>query len=137
MNQGLFPASRIQLMSGCAGAGREQSQAASPSWPVEIFHTTDVVLGLRMGVGQGAGICFSLFCEFKSSLGWEFELFWESGLFWECHKICIFLGSAIAHWGLAVNWSLGGEKNCMVYSLVYIFIIIIIISSSIFPLLPY
>jgi len=44
INQGLFPVSHIQLTSRCAGAGREQSQATSPSWPVEIYHTINVVL---------------------------------------------------------------------------------------------
>jgi len=52
-------------MSRCAGAGREQSEAASPSWPVEMFHTMDVC-----SVGWGAGVLSSLgvqsisFCEF-------------------------------------------------------------------------
>jgi len=46
MNQGLFPVSHMQLMSRCAGAGREHSQADNPSWPVEIFHTIDVMLSL-------------------------------------------------------------------------------------------
>jgi len=32
--------------------------------------------------------------------------------------------------GLAANWSLGGEKNCIVYSLLCIFISIIVIISS-------
>jgi len=39
-----FSVSHVQLMSRWAGAGREQSQAASPSWPVEIFHTIDAML---------------------------------------------------------------------------------------------
>jgi len=30
----------------CAEAGREHSQADSPSWPTEIFHTIDVMLSL-------------------------------------------------------------------------------------------
>ena len=37
----------------CAGAGREHSQAASPSCPVEIFHTMDIRLSLLMGIGRG------------------------------------------------------------------------------------
>jgi len=36
--QGVSPASRAELMSGCAGAGREPSQTARPSWPMEIFY---------------------------------------------------------------------------------------------------
>ena len=34
-------------------------------------------------------------------------------------------GCAITAQGLTVSWSLGGEKNCIVYSLFYIFIIIL------------
>jgi len=45
-NQGLFPVSCIQLMSRCAGDGREHSQAASSGWPMEIFHMIDVMLNL-------------------------------------------------------------------------------------------
>jgi len=41
-----FSGSHVQLMGRCAGAGREHSRTASPSWPVEIFHTTDIVLSL-------------------------------------------------------------------------------------------
>jgi len=37
-------------------AGREHSQAASPSWPMEIFHTIDVMLSTEMGAAWGAGI---------------------------------------------------------------------------------
>jgi len=36
--KGLFSVSHVQLMSRCAGAGREHSQTASPSRPVEVFH---------------------------------------------------------------------------------------------------
>jgi len=46
INQELLPVSHTQLMSRCAGAGREHSQAASPSWPVEICHTINVMLSL-------------------------------------------------------------------------------------------
>jgi len=45
-NQGLFSVSHIQLMSRCAGAGSEHSQADSPSWPTEIFHAIDVMPSL-------------------------------------------------------------------------------------------
>jgi len=41
-----FPVSHIQLMSRCAGAGKEHSQTASPGWAMEIFHTIDVMLSL-------------------------------------------------------------------------------------------
>jgi len=46
INQGLFPVSHIQLMSSCAEAGREHSQTASPTWPMEIFHTLNIMLSL-------------------------------------------------------------------------------------------
>jgi len=44
INQGLFPISHIQLLSRWAGAGREHSQAASSSQPMELFHTMDIML---------------------------------------------------------------------------------------------
>jgi len=52
--KGLFPVSRIQPTSRCPGAGREYSQAGSPSWPAEIFRTIDGMLSLGMEVGRGA-----------------------------------------------------------------------------------
>jgi len=64
-------------MGRCAGAGREHSQAASPSWLMEIFYTIEVTLSLQMGVDQGAGTFPSHFHEFKSSLVWECKLFQE------------------------------------------------------------
>jgi len=36
-------------------AGREHRKAANPSWPTEIFHTIDVMLTIKMGVGWVAG----------------------------------------------------------------------------------
>jgi len=39
-----FCVSHIHLISRCDGTGREHSQAAHPSWPMEIFHTIDVIL---------------------------------------------------------------------------------------------
>jgi len=33
-------------MGRCAGARREHSQADSPSWPMEIFHVVNIMLGL-------------------------------------------------------------------------------------------
>jgi len=38
--------SYVQLMSRCAGAGREHRQAGSPSWPVEISLTMDGMLSV-------------------------------------------------------------------------------------------
>jgi len=56
----LFPVSHSQLMSRCAGVGSEHSQGASPSCPVEIFHTTDAMRSLQMRVGQEEGTFFSV-----------------------------------------------------------------------------
>jgi len=91
-----FPVSHIQLMSRCAVAGREHSQTASPSWPMEIFHTIEAMLSLWMGVGWGggwwwwgvAGIFLSHFRGFNSSLVCEFELCWQFSLFGEFWEIC-------------------------------------------------
>jgi len=45
-----------------AQPGRQQS------WPVEVFHTMDIMLSFGIGAGQAAGILLSCFHEFKSSL---------------------------------------------------------------------
>jgi len=39
-------------------------------------------------LGAGFSFLLSLFCEFESSLFWEFELFREFCLFQKFHKIC-------------------------------------------------
>jgi len=75
-----------------------------------------------MEVGWGAGSYWLVLLPFESSLVWELELF---------------RGSVVAAWELTVNWLSGGEKICIVRSLFCVFIVIIIISSSIFPLLSY
>jgi len=67
-------------MSRCAGAGREHSQADNPSRAMEIFHTVDGMLNLKMRVSQGAGTLSSiLFWEFN--IFCEFKLFQEFGVF--------------------------------------------------------
>jgi len=43
-------------MSRCAGARREHNQTASPSWPIETFHTIEIMLCSSMGMGWGARI---------------------------------------------------------------------------------
>ena len=53
-NQGFFTVFHTPLMSRCAGAGREHSQAASPTWPMERFHTMDIMRSLWMRVAWGA-----------------------------------------------------------------------------------
>ena len=92
-----------------------------------------------MGAGQGAGhYLFSHFCEFESSFLQEFELFWEYGLFGKFHEIRKIPKFAVLQsllWGLILNWSSGGKKNCIVYTLFCIFIIIINISISFVALL--
>jgi len=58
------------------------------------------------------------FHGFKFSLVWEFRLLLEVSLFQEFHEIHPqFLRSMIAAKELAVNQSLGGEKNCMYFVL--------------------
>ena len=59
-NRGLFQVFHNHLMSRYAGAGRECSQTARPSWPMEIFHTIDIMFSLQMAVGQGARMLFSV-----------------------------------------------------------------------------
>ena len=121
-----FPVSHIQLRSRW-GAGREHSQVASPSWPSEIFHIMDIMLSLWMGIGWGGRNLFFIF-PWVWILSWlgvqTFPGVWFFlGVSWNSW----FPDSAIAAQGLAANLSLGGEKNCIVYSLFYIFIINIII----------
>jgi len=50
-----FSVSHVQLMSRCTGTGKEHSQAASPSWPMEIFYTIDILLNTYTRGGWGAG----------------------------------------------------------------------------------
>jgi len=77
--------SDIQLMSRCAGDGKEHSQTASPSRPMQIFRTIDVMLSLHMGLAsRQEAINSSCFHQFESPFVWEFELSWEFS------KICVF-----------------------------------------------
>jgi len=50
-----YPADE-QVCRGWEGA----QPGSQPSWPVEIFHTVDVTLSLRMGVGRGGRNLFLL-----------------------------------------------------------------------------
>jgi len=109
-----YPASE-QVCRSWEGAWPDRQ----PSWAMEILHTIAAEFMHRGWLG-GRRLSFILVSEFESSLGQEFEL------------LCEFLkfaisGFAIAARGLAANRSSAGEKNCIVYSLVFIFIIIIII----------
>jgi len=70
---------------GCAGAGREQSQAASPGWPMEILHIIGSMRTLWMGVGWGgSNPGFFLFSMISLFLG-----------FWTLPWIWSFLGSCM------------------------------------------
>jgi len=67
-----------------------------PSWPMEIFHTINVVLCLWMELAGGwetVGSSWFL-CVFESSLGWEFKLFFsgcQSVIRWWQNLYCIWL----------------------------------------------
>jgi len=104
-------------MGKCLGR-REHSQAASPTWPAEIFHAIDVILILRMGVDRGAGTLFfhelKLFLISLASLA-------KSVSSVKC------VSSTITAQGLAANWSSCGEKKITLLLLVVL----------VFPLLPY
>jgi len=144
ISQGLFPVSHFHVTSRCAGDGREHSQTASPSWPMEIFHTIYVILSLWMKVGQGAGLFLSLFCDFKSSLGQELKLFQEFRLFQKFHKIQFskFRGCCS---GTSCKLDIGWRENWIVYCLFCIFIIIfwiilllvVLLQILVLPLLSY
>ena len=120
-----FPVSLIQLMSRCAGAGRERRQAGSQAgqrtYSVPWMSCSFYEWGLA---GQEETISVSLLCGFVSSLGREFGLFCG---FYEVHN---FMGSVIAVQGLTENPSLGDEKDCIMYSFFCVFIIIVIITVS-------
>jgi len=68
----------------CSGSGFYLN---SPRWPVEIFHTRDVLLSLWMGVGRVAGVVFLLF-----SFMWVRILSCTVvRTFQEFHKVSIFI----------------------------------------------
>jgi len=97
-----FPVLCIQLRSRCAGAGREQSQAASPSWPVEMFHTIGVMLSLGMGAGRGIGMLFLCDSSFSGNLNFSMISVSFSGVLrnsWSLGVLC----STITAWGLAMQ----------------------------------
>ena len=122
-------------MSRCAGAGREHSQAASPGWPMEIFRSMDIILGLWIRVGLGGRKQWALLLSWISNplFSGSLNLFSKSWVFFRSFaKFAKFVtwGSTIAAHGVTANCSSGGEKNSFVYSLFCIFVIIIVISSS-------
>ena len=99
---GLFPVSRIQLMSSWAGAGREHSQTTSSIWSMEIFHTMYIMFNLSMGLAKSQ----------------------------EYYSLFDFLGVGILSWlqvwtfFWAANQS-SGKTNIIACGLFFIFIIII------------
>ena len=103
---------------------------------MEIFRTIEVMPSLWMGVGRGVegrqeAICSSFFpwVQNLSCLGvWTFSGIWPFS--WIPWYLWTSGGVRDLCSGLAVNQSLGGEKNCILYSMFCVFIIIIIIISS-------
>jgi len=136
-------------MSRCAGAGREHSQPASPRWPMEIFHTIDVMISLLMGVGWAAGMLFSIlsFPGVQTFLEvWSFSVSLVNyAKFANLAKSMMFvssvkpMGSKITVWGVSTQLVIGQrEKDCFVYSLLCIFssssrVVVLVL---VFPLLP-
>ena len=118
--------SPVQLMSRWAGAGREQSQADSPSWPVEIFHTIDVMLSLWMWFGWGAWILsFSGSSVFSVSLNF----------FGSSAKSTTSMSSAFHNRCSGPNCHHAVRKNCIVCNLFCMFVITIFIIISFVVLL--
>ena len=68
-----FFQSPIQLMSRGAGAGKKHRQAASRSWPMEIFHTTRYAQFINGGWPGGQvssifSVSLNFFHEFRKNL---------------------------------------------------------------------
>ena len=110
-----------------------------PSWPMEIFNATDIMLSLWTAVGWGAGIIL-LLCPWvwilscravRTCLGlWSFL-----GIWWNPW----FSDSTVAAQGLAENQSSHCEKIvfyivCFAYALLSLLLLIVV---AIFPLLSY
>jgi len=129
-SQGLFPVSPIQLMSGCAGAGREHSQAASPRWPMEIFHAMDVVLSLWMGAGWGAAFHFWMAFSFlvlslTPLLSWSSSFSGSSAFFRNFMKFAKVPGVRDLYSGTGCDLVIGWWENCILYCCFCIYIVII------------
>jgi len=118
INQGLCPVSRIQVMSRCAGAGREHSQAGGPSWPVEILHTMGSMLRLWMGIGWAMGMS-PLFSVSSNPL-WS----WSLVFFGNFTKFTKFVSSGFCSHclGAVCNSIVRWWESCILYSLGCIFI---------------
>jgi len=115
-----------------------------PSWPVEIFYTTDVMLSLWGGLAAGQeDISFSVFQESEISLGQEFQLYWEFSLSWEFREICENLGGP---WSLLRDWlqisrqmvrKMVLDTVYFVYSLLSLLLPLLLVIVLGFLLLPY
>ena len=99
---------------------------------MEIFHTLDVVLSLLMGIGQRGRNLFFLIYVSSNPLFSKSSNFSRSSVFFGSFvkfTKSASLGFGDCTWGLTAVRSLGGEKNCIVYSLLWLFTISIISSS--------
>ena len=114
------------------GRGTARHLAQAGQWKYSILWMS--CSAYEWGLAGEQGYFVSRFSKFKTSIVQKFKLFWDFGGFFRSlanfSKIWV-QGSVIAAWGLAANQSLGGEKNCIVYSLFCIIIIIISSRSSI------
>jgi len=69
------------------GSGtRQVAQAGQGNIPHHRCHAQ--FINWSQPGGQESFYFYSIFHEFKSSLGWEFKFFWEAGLLREFCKIC-------------------------------------------------
>ena len=115
-------------MRRCAGAGKEHRQTESwaGQWTYSMPWHHDRFM--KVGWPRGRGLLF-LFHRvwILSCLGVCTFLGVQS--FLGVLQNLLFPGVVITAWGPAANWSSDGEKECILYSLFCIFIIIITIFS--------
>jgi len=117
-----FPVSHVHLMSRSAGAGREHSQAASPSWPVEVFATKDVSSVYGGGLArEGSNSPFSV----SSGFSCEFCKIRKFGAICALQEIHGFHGGG-SRTDCTVDQLSGSEQNCTVCHLFCILLIAII-----------
>ena len=113
---GAQPGSEPRMANGNILYHRHYAQFRHRGWPGGIE------------VGRGAGVGSSIFCEFKSSLVQEFQLFWEFSLSGNFAKfaLSVSLGFHDRCSGTGCKLIIGWGENCIVYSLFCIFIVMII-----------
>ena len=105
------------------GGSTARQPAQAGQWKYSTPWTSCSVYEWGLAGEVGIYSFFSLICAFKSFLVWEFDFLGE---FCKIHD----LGVPRSRLRLTANCSLGGKKNCVVYSLFCIYIIIISSSSS-------